>query len=182
MPENEQDRVFIEIYDRTYNNLCKYVVLKCGNAVDVPDIVQNTYMFFYKTLKKKHNIDKPTEYLFKIAKNEINKFYATREKRLREISVFSDSAEDGQATVTDLETLLSTELAADINIELSDIWNYIEKQDALTIKIFVLYFRFDEKIIDISKELKISESSVKNRLYRTIKRIQKEFGINTNEK
>ena len=80
MPENEQDKVFIEIYDATYNNLCKYVVLKCGNAVDVPDIVQNTYMLFYRTLTKKHNIEKPTEYLFKIAKNEINKLI-TQENR-----------------------------------------------------------------------------------------------------
>ena len=182
MPENEQDKVFVEIYDATYNNLCKYVVLKCGNAVDVPDIVQNTYMLFYRTLAKKHNIEKPTEYLFKIAKNEINKFYAVKERRLREIPVFSDNLDDGQAAVTDIEALLSAELTADRNIELSDIWNYIEQQDALTIKIFILYFRFDEKLTDISKELNISESNVKNRLYRTIKRIQKEFGINTNEK
>lgn len=110
MPENEQDKVFIEIYDATYNNLCKYVVLKCGNAVDVPDIVQNTYMLFYRTLTKKHNIEKPTEYLFKIAKNEINKFYAVKEKRLREIPVFSDNADDGQAAAMDLEALLSAEL------------------------------------------------------------------------
>ena len=181
MPENELDKVFIKIYDETYNNLCKYVVLKCGNAVDVPDIVQNTYMLFYRTLKKKYNIEKPTEYLFKIAKNEINKFYAVKEKRLREIPVFSDNLDDEQATTIDLETLLSTEFTADRNIEISDIWNYIEQQDTLTIKIFVLYFRFDEKITDISKELNISESNVKNRHYRTIKRIQKEYDINTND-
>ena len=180
MPQNEFDKLFVEVYDETYNNLCKYVVLKCGNAVDAPDIVQNTYMLFYRTLTKKRRIEKPTEYLFKIAKNEINKFYAFKEKRLREIPVFSDNVDDGQAVPMDLEELLSAELTADRNIELSDIWNYIEQQDALTIKIFVLYFRFDEKITDISKELKISESNVKNRLYRTIKRIQKEFGINLN--
>ena len=180
MPENEQDKFFIKIYDETYNKLCKYVVLKCGNAVDVPDIVQNTYMLFYRTLTKKHNIEKPTEYLFKIAKNEINKFYAIKEKRLREIPVFSDNVDDGQATDMDLEALLSAEFTADRNIEISDIWNYIEQQDALTIKIFVLYFRFDEKITDISKELEISESNVKNRLYRTVKRLRKEFGIDTN--
>ena len=115
------------------------------------------------------------------AKGSFSAFiYAFKEKRLREIPVFSDNVDDGQAVPMDLEELLSAELAADRNIELSDIWNYIEQQDALTIKIFVLYFRFDEKIADISKELKISESNVKNRLYRTIKRIQKEFGINLN--
>ena len=181
MPENGQDKVFIKIYDETYNNLCKYVVLKCGNAVDVPDIVQNTYMLFYRALTKKHKIEKPKEYLFKIAKNEINKFYAVKEKRLREVPVFSDNLDDEQVATMDLEELLAAEFAADRNIELSDVWSYIEQQDALTIKIFVLYFRFDEKITDISKELNISESNVKNRLYRTIKRIQKEFDINTND-
>ena len=55
------------------------------------------------------------------------------------------------------------------------IWKYIENKDIDTIKIFYLYFRFDEKILDIAKELNLNESTVKNKIYRTLKEIKKNF-------
>ena len=35
---------FNEIYDKTYNNVLKFVVCKCSNIDDVNDIVQEIYI------------------------------------------------------------------------------------------------------------------------------------------
>ena len=51
----------------------------------------------------------------RFSKNEINKFYSVKERRLREIPVFSDVTDEGKAATADLEVLLSAELAADRN-------------------------------------------------------------------
>lgn len=65
----------------------------------------------------------------------------------------------------------------DNNLQCSEIWDYIKKCDVLTFKIFVLYFSEELKICDIAKILKVKESTVKNRLYRTMKDIRKEFSF-----
>ena len=57
------------------------------------------------------------------------------------------------------------------------IWKYLKDKDSLTLKIFILYFNKDLKIKDIANILKVNESTVKNRLYRTMKEINKEFNL-----
>ena len=36
------------IYKNTYNKILKYVICKCSNLDDVNDIIQETYIEFYK--------------------------------------------------------------------------------------------------------------------------------------
>ena len=58
------------------------------------------------------------------------------------------------------------------NIQSEDLWNYLRK-NTLIAKIFYLYFYYGLTIVEISKSLNISESSVKNYLYRTLKKLNK---------
>jgi RNA polymerase sigma-70 factor (ECF subfamily) len=57
------------------------------------------------------------------------------------------------------------------------IFEDIAKQDAVTGKIFYLHFVCDMKLDEIANELDIKLSSVKNKLYRTVERQKKKFGI-----
>ena len=56
------------------------------------------------------------------------------------------------------------------------VWKYLKQKDILTTKIFYLYFALGMKISEISKELDIGSSNVKNRIYRTLKEIKKYLG------
>lgn len=56
-----------------------------------------------------------------------------------------------------------------------EVWNYIESKGGVTPKIFSLYYLFDMKISEISKELDLKESNVKNHIYRTLKEIKEKF-------
>ena len=58
-----------------------------------------------------------------------------------------------------------------------EVWRYIKKKDIKVIKIFYLYYYSEFKISEIAKELNLSESNVKNVLYRTIKDIKKNVKI-----
>lgn len=49
-------------------------------------------------------------------------------------------------------------------------------KDLLTVKVFYLYFILDLKLDEISKELNINISTVKNKIYRTLKDLKKYLG------
>lgn len=57
------------------------------------------------------------------------------------------------------------------------ICKYIKKKDIKVIKVFYLYYCLELKISQIAEELTISESNVKNILYRTIKDIKENIKI-----
>ena len=161
---------FDKIYNLTYNHVLKYIICKCSNIEDVNDIIQETYLELYNAIIKEKNIDDYHKYLIGIAKNKIRKHYHLLYK-IKTISIFSQKE-------SDLE-LIDT-IKSDIDIEkiilntddLELIWNYLKKKKIIIQKIFYLYYELDLKIKDISKELEITESFVKNSIYRTLKELQ----------
>ena len=58
---------------------------------------------------------------------------------------------------------------------IDEIWNYLKSKSVIISKIFYLHYYLDLTIKEISLELKISESSVKNYLYRTLKELNTHF-------
>ena len=67
---------FENIYQRTYDNTLKFIVIKCNNIDDINDIIQDTYIELYHKLQRK-NIDVENEksYIVGIAKNIIKRHY-----------------------------------------------------------------------------------------------------------
>ena len=77
-----------EIYNETYNDILKYVVIHAKSLDDVNDLIQNIYFSLFKKIKANHNIENVSAYLFGIAKNEINKYYRFKYK-INLVSIFS---------------------------------------------------------------------------------------------
>lgn len=161
---------FNQIYNKTYNKTLKYIICKCSNIDDVNDIIQETYLEFYSAIIKNKDIDNYDKYIIGIAKNKIKKHYSLLYK-IQTISLFTTKNEEQQL----LDTIKSDIDIEKIVIKSSDketIWNYLKSKKLIIQKIFYLYYELDIKIKDISKELDISESYVKNCLYRTLKELQ----------
>ena len=57
------------------------------------------------------------------------------------------------------------------------VWQYIKSKNIKVIKVFYLYYCAELKISQIAKELSMSESNVKNILYRNIKDIKENVKI-----
>lgn len=66
-------KTFDDIYNETYKDISKYVILHAKNLSDVTDLIQNIYLNLFKRLHS-NTIKNYKLYLFGIAKNEISKY------------------------------------------------------------------------------------------------------------
>jgi RNA polymerase sigma-70 factor (ECF subfamily) len=178
--EPDLDYYFNRVYSDTASALSRFVINKCGNILDVEDILQNVYArFFRRIVKKGHaDIENPEAFLINIAKFECKNYFAGLKKRST-VTSFTDFSDEQMYEIEaemsknakGLEDVLCNEMLA------RQIFDDIANQDALTGKIFYLHFVCDKKLDEIAKELDITLSSVKNKLYRTIERQRKKFNI-----
>lgn len=167
---------FNEIYDKTYLDLLKYVVIKCHNINDTNDIMQEIYLEFWKILSKKEVSDiNIKSYLIGIANNKIKKHYTFLQK-VKIISLFEINDKDQEL----IETLEDGMNINEIIIQADNwdtIWKYIKSKKNQDIpKVFYLYYKLELSIKEISKELQRSESYIKHLIYRTLKELQDNFG------
>ena len=171
---------FNDIYDKTYLDILKYVIVKCHNINDANDIIQETYLELWNILNKKELSNKNIKsYIIGIAKNKIKKHFSLLQK-IKTISIF-------EKNVNDIELIDLVE--DDINIEnfiirrddWTFIWKYIKSKKNQNIpKVFYLYYQMDLSIKEISKVLNVNESYIKNLIYRTLKELQSKFGNGEN--
>ena len=132
------------------------------------DILQDIYFEVYKLIKKNKIINE--EYIMGITKNKIKDYYHFSYKH-KIISLFTK--------YDDLE-LIDT-IPDDFNLERNillkcnseQVWNYLKKKPVIVSKVIYLYYYLEMNISEISQELNISESNVKNYIYRTLKELRK---------
>ena len=119
---------FEEIYNKTYNNVLKYIVCKCQNLDDVNELVQDTYVELYQMLKNRKQIKNEKSYVLGIAKNIVKKYYRNKYKEKSNILYFSKDREQDEI-----------EIQADVNLEadfiskenIEEIWNYLRSRNFL---------------------------------------------------
>lgn len=160
-------REFDSIYNETFNEIKRYVILKCRNIADVEDILQNIYTDAYKKLKKNVSVDK--SYIFGIANHKINDYYRFRFKD-KIVDYFKNEEDSGIENIRDefnLEETVSNRYDTD------KVWNYLKKKKSVISKIFYLYYHEELTLKEISEFLNITESNVKHYLYRTLKELNK---------
>ena len=164
---------FNKIYDETYSDVLKYVIIKCHNINNANDIVQDTYLEFWKILNKK-DIEESNirSYLIGIAINKIKRYYSLLD-RIKTISLFDKD----KNIDLDLKSNIDIENLIIKNNDWNLIWDYIKNKKNQDIpKIFYLYYKLEMSIKEISKELDVTESYVKNLIYRTLKELSTTFG------
>lgn len=165
------DEEFERIYINTYNYLLRFVVINCYNINDLNDIIQDTYLEFYKILKRKKKIhtENIEAFICGIAKNIIKRHYYKKNK----LVVVQNIEDENNNLIPDNfdleESIINKENA-------EKVWKYVKTKDVKTSKIFYLYFGLDEKISDIAKVLQLNESTVKNKIYRTLKELKEMLG------
>lgn len=176
MVDQSNLKKFNVIYDETYSDIMKYIIIKCHNVNDANDIIQEVYLELWKILNRKElNESNIKSYLIGVAINKIKKHYTLIQK-IKTISIFSKNEKDIELIDSvkdsiDLEDLIIK------NNEWDIAWNYIKSKRNQDIpKIFYLYYILELSIKNISKELMVSESYVKNIIYRTLKELRSLFG------
>lgn len=149
---------FDVVYNESYKDISRYVVLNANNISDVKDILQNIYLEVYK------NIDKVSDknYVFGIAKNVLKKYY--RFKFLRK---------DDTEITDNIKSNINLEKTVMDKFDTEFVWKYLKKKNNNIAKIIYLYYYEDFTIKEIANSLNLTESNVKNYIYRTLKELRR---------
>lgn len=149
---------FDVVYNESYKDIYRYVVLNANNIGDVKDILQNIYLEVYK------NIDKVSDknYVFGIAKNVLKKYY--RFKFLRK---------DDTEITDNIKSNINLEKTVMDKFDTELVWKYLKKKNNNIAKIIYLYYYEDFTIKEIANSLNLTESNVKNYIYRTLKELRR---------
>ena len=140
---------------------------------DTEDIVQNVYTRFYKRISEKGyaDIESTEAFLINIAKFECRSMFAGFKRRKDRDVILSDIDEELSRDQKLLEDIMADKILA------KQIFDDIMSGDEMTGRIFYLHFVCDMKLEEVANRLDIKLSTVKTKLYRTIEKQKKKYGI-----
>ena len=142
------EQMLLENYNKYYRLACSYV----HNDADAGDIVQNGAYKAILNSNKLKNIEFAETWIYRIMMNEIFAKYGEKENvPLEEIS-FEQGKEDKYE-----------------NVDLQKAMESLEKEDRIVV---VLRYYEDMKLEDIAKILNENLSTVKSRLYRSMRKLK----------
>ncbi len=167
---------FNDIYDKTYSDVMKYVIVKCHNINDANDIIQDVYFELWKILNKKEVFDTNIKsFLIGIAINKIKKHYSIVQ-RFKTISFFDEHSNDIEL-IDNIKSDIDIENLVIKNDDWNSLWKYLKNKKNQDIpKVFYLYYKLGLSLKEISNELDKSESYIKNLIYRTLKELSSNYG------
>lgn len=158
----------IEEIIETYNGYV-YTILKNGmsNQEDMEEILSDVFVIFWKNYERMDKEMKVKPYLMGITKNLVRKKYQTInfEKHFRNL-------EDCDNQISDEIDIL---YLIEENEKSKIIEETVENMKLQEQQIFMRFYYRSQKVKEISRELKISETKVKVTLHRLRKKIKKKL-------
>jgi RNA polymerase sigma factor (sigma-70 family) len=100
LPALARDRAFESLYRRYVDDVYRYALALLRNPADAEDVTQTTFMNAYRAVKRGEKIEKPQNWLIKIAHNAARSRYARASRRVDEVPL-EDHLE--QLAVPDVE-------------------------------------------------------------------------------
>lgn len=174
--DNGSAEAFRKIYEQTNRKIYSRIIAGAADRSDAEDIFQETYVDLFNALKAGREISEPEAYLMTIARRKLYAYYKQLNRvRKRETAVSEDENRDIDPDEMALEnysiedSVVNVKLYEEISVRLR------EKPD-ITQRIFAMFYSLDMAIPEIAESLSVSESFVKNRLYRTLKEFRSLYG------
>jgi RNA polymerase sigma factor (sigma-70 family) len=100
LPVLARDQAFESLYRRYVDDVYRYALALLRNPADAEDVTQTTFMNAYRAVKRGEKIEKPQNWLIKIAHNAARSRYARASRRVDEVPL-EDHLE--QLAVPDVE-------------------------------------------------------------------------------
>lgn len=162
---------FSEVYDRYFEGIFHFIYRRTDDEAVASDLCSQTFLKALQNLKKYEFRGLPfSAWLFRIASNEVNKFYYKKKKR----KVFSLEEERVMELFEDREEEFSQQQIATLVETLNDL-------PTDTVEVLELRFFEGRSFKEIAYILNIGESGAKMRLYRAVDKLRKHFTINWEE-
>ena len=166
---------FDEIYNSTSKAVLAFITAKCRNTADVGDILQDTYMELYQVLIKRgaEYVTNEKAFVLRIAKQKLARYYSLLERLRLFVSMTASNEDEEEVELSDFEASNFSMEDYAVNQDILDkARKFIQSKSEDIKKVFYLFYDVGLSIPEIAKSLSMSESSVKNKLYRTLKELQ----------
>jgi RNA polymerase sigma-70 factor (ECF subfamily) len=150
-------------------------VFKCGHTADIGDIFQDTYMELYQVLSRREAdyIKNDKAFVLRIAKRKIARYYSLLERFKVFVSMTATNGDGEEFELSDLEAdAFMTEDFVVNQALLEAAGQFIRQKPEEVKKVFYLFYDLGLTIPEIAETLKMRESNVKNKLYRTLKELR----------
>lgn len=168
--------LFHDIYDSTSRKVFAFLTARCKNLTDAHDLFQDTYTELYAALIRHgtHYVKNGEAFVMRLARQKLSRYYSLRD-RLKSVEPLLCETEDGdEINLADLENQsVSFEDAVDASLIAEEINRRLSEKPADVQKIFFLYYTMEMTVPQIAKALFMRESTVKNKLYRTLNELRK---------
>ena len=176
MLESNIDSRFNEIYDSTNRPVLEFITSRCSNTSNINDIFQDTYMELYQLMNKRgaEYVTDGKALVFRIAKQKISRHYSLWKRLQMFVPMTVKDKDNEEIELSDIaaDSFLTEDFVVN-QIMLDNVKRYIKQKPDDIKKIFYLFYDMDMAITEIAETLSLSESSVKNKLYRTINELRK---------
>ncbi|MFD2171015.1 RNA polymerase sigma factor [Tumebacillus lipolyticus] len=175
MVDRNAKAVFHEIYDSTNRKVLVYITAKCSNTADIIDIFQETYIELYSVITKRgeNYIENKEAFVMKLARQKVYRYYSLLD-RLKAVLPLTYPIRDGEEF--DIYGLDIQSFSVEDNIVnealIEQVNTFLSSKPEVIKKIFYLFYQMELTIPEIATHLSMSESNVKNRLYRTLKELR----------
>ncbi len=175
--KNVCDKRFDAVYDETYTEIRKFIACKCGDPDWIPDILQEVYLEYYRTLLNQgcDYVRDDRSFIYKIASRRVMRYY-TLKQRLRKVvafpSVEQENGEDVQLDFADPSCIEESYISAE---EADMIKKALTEYSPEIKKIIYLFYAEEMSLPEIAGAMNMNISTVKSKLYRTVNAIRKKF-------
>lgn len=162
-----KERYFCKVYDDTYKEILRYVVIKTSDSDAISDIMQEIYLKFFQRICKKgyRDIREPIAFLKTLANHELALFYKEKEERIHNVPIEEVEIDAG----------VEVEYEVENKEKIQAVWEIIRKQPLESYQVFVLRYMYDLSMEEIAEQLGLTVPSVKCRLYRVRQLIRNEM-------
>ena len=169
---------FNEIYHSTSKAVLAFITAKCGRTADIRDIFQDTYLELCRLLNRRGAgyVTNEMALVMRIAKRKIARYYTLAERLKNFVSPIAEDENGEEINLTELaaDAFLTEDFAIN-QVLLDTAKEFIRQKPESVKKVFYLFYDVGLTIPEIARALSISESGVKNKLYRTLKELRALF-------
>lgn len=164
--KNGDEKAYTQLMLAIKNDLYKICKTRIASDDDIDDIIQDTMIQTFKSIKKLKDNTKFKSWIVTILINNCNKLYKEKQKIKLITNKFSYKQNDREILIEN--NMIKSE--DDMNFyQLLDHLKYEEKV------VIILYYSEKFKINEISKILHINENTVKTRIYRAKEKIKEKI-------
>ena len=164
--KNGDKKAYTQLMLEIKNDLYKICKTRIACDDDIDDIIQDTMIQTFKSIKKLKDNTKFKSWIVTILINNCNKLYKEKQKIKLITNKFSYKQNDREILIEN--NMIKSE--DDMNFyQLLDHLKYEEKV------VIILYYSEKFKINEISKILHINENTVKTRIYRAKEKIKEKI-------